>query len=90
MRIYRTKEAIRNRLLKSLQTGQGIHTEAISMESGSHHWWLTGTEEAYKAHCFGNGQGWRDQSDECNLDLEEMVDHLWKLRAHIIEEEWAI
>lgn len=85
MRKYKTKAAIRDRLMESLKTGEGIYTEAISMESGQHHWWLTGTSESYQIHCYGRGLGWRDQSDGCDQDLEAIVDHIWRLRKYILE-----
>ena len=86
MRTYTTKQAIRDALMKSMKTGNGIYTVATSMESGRHHWYLS---EDGKTHCYGQGLGWSDQGDECSMTLDELVDHLWKIRKHIIEDEWT-
>jgi len=84
---YKNKEMIRKRLVESFETGEGIHTKATSMGSGFHHWWLTGTEDSYRVHCYGRGQGWSDQSDDTRMqNLEELVGYLWKKRASIREE----
>lgn len=86
MRIYKTKEAIRRQLISSLEDPEyGISTKADG-NGGSHKWWLTGTEDNYTVHCFGSGQGWSDQSDDCSIqNLNELVSCLWKKRASIIE-----
>jgi hypothetical protein len=88
MRTYKNKETIKNKLIESLKTGEGIHTKATSMvNGGSHHWWLTGTQDDYVVHCYGSGQGWSDQSDDCTIqDIDEIVSRLWKDRANIIED----
>ena len=87
MRTYKTKQAIKDRLIESIETGVGIRTDASWMGSGSHHTWLTGSYENYEIHNFGCGQGWSDQTDEPpTSSLDEMVTILWKKRAIILED----
>jgi len=91
MRTYKTKKIIKGRLIESLKTGEGIRTCAkSSMGSGSHHTWLTGAEDNYEIHNFGQGQGWSDQSDEpFSSDLDEVVSRLWRQRASILEQDYC-
>jgi len=56
MKNFKTKNDIKERLLQSLKTGEGIRVRAALMQSGSHHFWLTGDEENYIIHCYGSGQ----------------------------------
>ncbi len=96
MKAYTTKTKIRTALLDTLSSPQdgmmfdpdfGVRVRATSMESGNHHYWLTGTADSYEVHCYGSGRGWCDRADDCGIqDLGELVDYLWKNRKHIIED----
>ena len=87
MKALKTKEDIKKALIRSLEDEEdGIYVKAGGMGSGSHHYWLTGDIESYEIHCYGRGQGWCDQSDECGeQNLDKLVDSLWTQRAQIIE-----
>ena len=87
MRYYRTKQKIKDQLISSLETGEGIHVKASGMGSGSHHYYLTyDEEESYIIHCYGSGTNWRDQDSDCRIqDLDTLVSRLWAERADIIE-----
>lgn len=86
MRKYKTIESIKNVLLASLKTGEGLFVKATNMQSGSHHYWLTGAQDDYIIHCYGSGQNWRDQDDDCGTqDVNELAKKLYRDRKNIIE-----
>jgi hypothetical protein len=87
MRTFKTKRDIKNQLLESLKTGEGIHVEATEMvNGGTHHYWLTGTTDDYEIHCYGSGPGWFDQGDDCKTqDIDELVSKIWIGRKYILE-----
>lgn len=87
MRYYTNKQKIKDDLIDSLKTGEGIHVEAIGMvNGGSHYYWLTGTEDNYEIHCYGSGQGWSDQDSDCRIqDIDELVSKIWDDRKYILE-----
>ena len=83
--IYKTKESIKEALINSLEEFEG-GIKVKNYPDGSHRYWLTGDMESYNVHCFGSGQRWRDQDDDCNIqDIDKLVDYLWEERARIIE-----
>lgn len=85
MLIYTTKESTKTALIDSMSGGEGISVK--NYPNGSHRYWLTGDKENYTVHCYGSGQGWRDQADDCNIqDIDELVNYLWDQRARIIED----
>lgn len=81
-----TKAWIKQQLINSLQTGEGIRVKAINMTNGgSHHWWLTGDENDYEIHLYGSGPGWCDQGDDCRIqNIDKAVDKLWEERKYIL------
>lgn len=79
----KNKKEIKEKLLSSLETGEGIYTKATSMQSGRHHWYLTGDKDNPSVNIYGSGRGWCDQSSYSSLTLNEAVSQLWRKRASI-------
>lgn len=76
---------IEKELFASLTTHQGVRVKATGMGSGSHRYWLTGEPDDYKIHCYGQGNGWSDQSDDCiTQDVSILAKKLWHQRADIL------
>lgn len=78
-----TKKQIREALLESAKHEEGhpefgVYTRADSMVNGGTHHWYIGNGGDNDVRCFGRGQGWSDQSDDCSYALDEAVDHIYK------------
>lgn len=58
-----------------LENDCSIYTDATSMFSGSHRWYI----EKGQIKCFGSGQNWRDQDNETSLSNEEAFQRISKI-----------